>query len=124
MKKRNKGKSKKKEFWGLLKDVRMKKGKEWIETYQGKNIITSYSKTFGLNLKNSKKELQMLGAKISQEEEKYVTRIMKEKKQAKLRKKEKKRNEALKELIESDETFAFIAGCTEGGAPFGITHEE
>jgi hypothetical protein len=26
--------------------------------------------------------------------------------------------------LESDETFAFIAGYTEGGAPFGITHEE
>lgn len=26
--------------------------------------------------------------------------------------------------IEHDETFAFIAGYTAGGAPFGITHEE
>jgi len=25
---------------------------------------------------------------------------------------------------ESDETFAFIAGYTSGGAPYGITHEE
>ncbi|WP_059170372.1 hypothetical protein [Bacillus sp. FJAT-27445] len=26
--------------------------------------------------------------------------------------------------IDSDETFAFIAGYTSGGAPYGITHEE
>lgn len=28
------------------------------------------------------------------------------------------------DLFESDETFAFIAGYTESGIPFGITHEE
>ena len=27
-------------------------------------------------------------------------------------------------LFESDETFAFIAGYTSGGAPYGITWEE
>lgn len=27
-------------------------------------------------------------------------------------------------LYESDETFAFIAGYTSGGAPYGITWEE
>ena len=26
--------------------------------------------------------------------------------------------------LESDETFAFIAGYTEGGVPYGVTHEE
>jgi len=28
------------------------------------------------------------------------------------------------QLFGSDENFAFIAGFTSGGAPFGITHEE
>lgn len=28
------------------------------------------------------------------------------------------------EEFDSDENFAFIAGFTSGGAPFGITHEE
>jgi hypothetical protein len=30
----------------------------------------------------------------------------------------------LEAYINSDETIAFIAGFTEGGAPYGITHEE
>jgi hypothetical protein len=30
----------------------------------------------------------------------------------------------LEAYIESDETFAFIAGYTEDGVPYGITHEE
>lgn len=30
----------------------------------------------------------------------------------------------LEAYIESDETFAFITGYTEGDAPYGITHEE
>lgn len=28
------------------------------------------------------------------------------------------------EMYDSDETFAYIAGYTSGGAPYGITHEE
>ena len=39
--------------------------------------------------------------------------------------KRKKIQEVYEEnLIESDDTFAFIAGYTSGGVPFGITWEE
>lgn len=38
--------------------------------------------------------------------------------------KKKRRNENLIELPEQDEYFAFIAGYTSGGAPYGITWEE
>lgn len=34
------------------------------------------------------------------------------------------REECAPYLFESDETFAFIAGYTSGGVPFGITWEE
>lgn len=47
------------------------------------------------------------------------------------RKRKKKRVDKKKKLDEewleepmSDENFAFIAGYTSGGFPFGITHEE
>lgn len=43
----------------------------------------------------------------------------------------KKRNRKLKKEkidehveLDSDENFAFIAGHTSGGAPYGLTHEE
>ena len=43
----------------------------------------------------------------------------------------KNRNRKLKKVkivehveLDSDENFAFIAGYTSGGAPYGLTHEE
>ena len=39
--------------------------------------------------------------------------------------KRKKKKEVFEDnLFESDETFAFIAGYTSGGAPYGVTWEE
>lgn len=39
-----------------------------------------------------------------------------------LRRKKDKRE--MEQTIESDNTFAFIAGYTEGGFPYGLTWEE
>ncbi|RBP03869.1 hypothetical protein [Rossellomorea aquimaris] len=36
----------------------------------------------------------------------------------------KKKARKLEDSFDSDETLAFIAGYTDGGFPFGITHEE
>lgn len=36
----------------------------------------------------------------------------------------KKQNEIEYSFYESDETFAFIAGYTSGGVPYGVTWEE
>lgn len=36
----------------------------------------------------------------------------------------KKQEEFEDRLFESDDTFAFIAGYTSGGAPYGVTWEE
>lgn len=43
---------------------------------------------------------------------------------AKKSKRKKKQQEFEEKLFESDENFAFIAGYTSGGAPYGITWEE
>lgn len=120
-----KRKSKKKQFWGLPKEVRMEQAKSWLETYDGDHIIKAYSKVFGLNLINALKELNLVGAQISNQEREYTKELIKKRKQEKERKKEKRRNaKELYEYEDYDDTFAFIAGYTEGGAPFGITYEE
>ncbi|MDM5329212.1 hypothetical protein [Neobacillus sp. CF12] len=66
-----------------------------------------------------------MGANISSQEREYTKELIKKKKQEKERKREKRRNTKELELYEDyDDTFAFIAGYTEGGVPFGITYEE
>jgi len=100
--------------------------KSWIETYDGENKVKAYSKMFGLNIKNSMKELRSIGVSLSNEEKEYARRVLEAKKQKSEKKREKRRMKELELVahIESDETFAFIAGYTEGGAPYGLTHEE
>ncbi|MFS0821428.1 hypothetical protein [Bacillus sp. 1P02SD] len=124
-KKKKGNKSPKKRFWGLPKDVRMEKGKEWVAQFEGDDIIKSYSKTFGLNLINSMKELRRLGVKISGQDRKRIKNLVEERKRKKQLRKEKRRHAlGFNEYEDHDETFAFIAGFTSGGAPYGITHEE
>ena len=45
-------------------------------------------------------------------------------KRSKYRQKEAQQKTFSEDVPESDETFAFIAGYTSGGAPYGITWEE
>ena len=45
-------------------------------------------------------------------------------KRHKKRKKSGKVKPGTEQFFESDENFAFIAGYTSGGAPYGLTHEE
>ncbi|WP_078549664.1 hypothetical protein [Litchfieldia alkalitelluris] len=124
MGKKKKRKSKKKQFWGLPRDIRIENAKSWIETYNEEYIVQAYAKRFGLNLKNAMKELQIIGFQISTQERVHIKRIIKERKLQKENKKAKRKAIELNEFEEYDETFAFIAGYTEGGAPFGVTYEE
>ncbi|ETI66642.1 hypothetical protein [Neobacillus vireti] len=124
--KKKKTKSKKKQFWGLPKEIRIENAKAWIETYDGENIVKTYAKMYGLNLKNAMKELGLIGVHINSEEREQIKRLIKERNLQKERKKEKRKRKALEidAFNDFDDTFAFIAGYTEGGAPFGITYEE
>jgi hypothetical protein len=67
-----------------------------------------------------------LGGTISSEELENVKRILKAKEQQRKNKREnRKQKDFEKEYAEDyDDTFAFIAGYTEGGAPYGLTYEE
>lgn len=119
------------ELMGMPKKERFMKAKEWIGKIDGDHIVKAYSKSSRLNLKNAMNELKQLGVKITPEEKQEVQQWVEKRKIHNERRKERRRrrkeNEENKRLAmeyDSDETFAFIAGYTSGGAPFGITHEE
>ncbi|GIN57381.1 hypothetical protein J8TS2_17000 [Lederbergia ruris] len=126
-----KKKKKKGELMGMPKKERLIKAKEWIEKVDEDHIVKAYSKSSGLNPKNAMNELKRLGVKITPEDKQEVQQWVEKRKRHNERRKERRRrrkeNEENKRLMmeyDSDETFAFIAGYTSGGAPFGITHEE
>ncbi|MBI4524445.1 MAG: hypothetical protein HY695_11625 [Deltaproteobacteria bacterium] len=97
----------------------------WVENYRGKSIIKSYKKWFAVDPLCAITELRMLGVKISAERENQIKTSMEARSAARTRRQKLAVASEFEEVFtESDGTFAYIAGYTPGGAPFGVTWEE
>jgi hypothetical protein len=109
------------------KAIRLMKGHQWRTTYNGspKKIMTSYKKKFHVDTLTAIRDLQELGVEFTQE---YLEAV-RTTEAAGIRKKQeerecKKQEEGDLMYDDSDDTFVFIAGYTDGGIPFGTTWEE
>ena len=107
----------------------MQSGKQWIETYEGKNIVRGYAKWYGVDLICAIIELRMLGVKVDEEYEQNVRLSIEGNAEARRKKRlarkaahEKARRDA--RYSDMDGTFAYIAGYTSAGFPYGVTWEE
>ncbi|RSK27603.1 hypothetical protein EJF36_12345 [Bacillus sp. HMF5848] len=119
-KKKNKNLGPRRKRWG--RKVRMENAKEWVKTYTGKNIIKGYSKWYAVDLICAMNELEMLGYPITEKQKKGVYESIETKKKQKEARKLKRQQDELSDFEEAG--FAFVAGYTEGGMPFGITWDE
>lgn len=109
------------------KEIRLQKARQWIRTYNGtpKHIARNYRKKFHVDINTAVSDLQAIGVEFTQEYLDAVKRGEEERIRQKHIKKEKRLMEEKAFLYEdSDDRFAFIAGYTGGGAPYGITWEE
>ena len=115
-------KKKKNQHKQLRRTQRLSRGKNWLSSYQGEDIIEDYRKRYGVDLLCAVVELRMLGANISED---YEYQLRQDEERKRLSKK-KGGSQEEEEFLDgfSDENFAFIAGYTSGGVPFGLTHEE
>jgi len=96
----------------------MQAAKAWLGSYPGKNIARGYQKHFGVDSLCAIRELRRLGVAIDPANEKAVLAA------SHARNKKRRREEEFAISEESYFTFAFIAGYTTGGAPYGITVDE
>jgi len=97
----------------------------WVEKYTGKNIIKGYSNWFAVDLLSAVTELRALGVSISQEREIQIRDSIETRAVARRhRRKSAAETEGKGPPTDSDKTFAYIAGHTPGGIPYGITWEE
>lgn len=104
---------------------RLDSAKHWIAKYKGKNIIKGYKNHFGVDWLCAIKELQMLGVGLDPEYVEKLKLSVKNRIIEKQRFKEGKKQDLANEISwDSDETFAYIAGYTSAGFPYGITWEE
>ncbi|MFA6103481.1 MAG: hypothetical protein WCV67_08975 [Victivallaceae bacterium] len=91
--------------------------------------IRRYAKWFYLKPETAIEELRLLGVVITPKDVKAFKQSAATIKQAKLERRERLKYEkehvlALLENSDSDEDFAFIAGYTSWGFPYGVTWEE
>lgn len=104
---------------------RLQSAKNWIEKYNGENFVKGYSNRYRVDKLCAIKELRMLGIVVSEKYETELKRSLEDQKQMRQSRKLKEEQELNMTFgLESDAEFAFIAGYTSGGFPYGITHDE
>jgi hypothetical protein len=115
----------------MKRPSRLRAAPHWLPTYAGKSLVRGYAKHFAVDLLCALAELQLLGVEIDPQCIAQIKAglINKQRQRAKerARKQEKAREERFKEYgaeFGFDDDFAFIAGFTSGGAPYGITGED
>lgn len=108
-------------------DQRIRKARQWLTTYEGtpKKITKHYRERFHLDTMTAIRDLQEIGVEFTQEYLDAVKRSEEERiRQKHAREAAKKQAELAEEYADCDGWFAYIAGYTDGGAPYGLTWEE
>ena len=109
------------------KEARLRKGKQWLLTYTGspKKMNKHYRERFHVDAVTAAKDLQELGVNYTQEQLDQIKQAEEQRLRQRRMEREAKERERLAELYEDcDDRFAFIAGYTDGGAPYGVMWEE
>ena len=111
------------------RERRLAKAPDWAVTHRGKpaNMLKKYRKYFAVDWECAISELTELGVEF---DDAYLARLRETISQEF---QEEKKHTPISRLEfdayhgiapDSDENFAYIAGYTSGGAPFGVTWEE
>lgn len=103
-------------------DRRLPKAKLWATAYSGKKIVRAYSKRFGVDLPTAINDLRLVGIVISEQYEQAVKQSI----AALAARKQSKKDTAGRQPLAdySNDEFAFIAGFTSWGFPYGIRWDE
>ncbi|MFL6203398.1 MAG: hypothetical protein ACJ76J_29880 [Thermoanaerobaculia bacterium] len=110
----------------MKRPARLQAARTWLAKYPGKNVVTGYKKHFAVDALCALTELQRLGVKLDPE---YVQRVRSSEQsriEARHRERERRKAAAVPAEVDgdSDERFAYIAGYTAWGFPYGVTWEE
>lgn len=111
----------------MKRSTRLQAAKAWISKYAGKNIVRGYRNHFAVDWFCAVKELQMLGVTISPHYANGLKRTVEGSTKADRARRVKKQEQKFQDPVlslGSDGNFAFIAGYTSSGFPYGITWEE
>lgn len=106
----------------LPRNKRLNQARKWLKENgkDQKRIIHKYRKKFKVDVMSAIKDLQILGVKLDED----TINSIKKSEEKRIKRKQMKKQELEDHLFESDEDFAFIAGYTNWGFPYGIQWDE
>lgn len=107
--------------------ARLQSAKHWLTTYTGCEVVKGYRKWYGVTTACAIIELRQLGARIDEQRLIQARRTEESTARQRAKKKQERAEKRVAEeatLVESDENFAYIAGYTNWGFPYGVTWEE
>ena len=107
--------------------ARLQSAKHWLPTYPGRDLVKGYQNWYGVSKVCAIIELRQLG--INVDEQRLIQAKRDEETNARQRSREKRENSEKRlatepPLIESNADFAYIAGYTGWGFPYGVTWAE
>jgi hypothetical protein len=106
----------------MSRAARLQSGRHWLENFSAKHMVRSYARWFGVDLMCAAKELHILGIQFSPE---YLAALRRTGAARPRRCRDvPKRTRAVDFEPTWNHGFAYVAGYTEAGLPFGIMWEE
>jgi len=107
----------------MNRQARLASARNWLMKFSGKNVVRSYANWFGVDLLCAVKELSLCGvpvdpAYVAQLKTTFASRSSRPPKQPVAE------PQSVGYGVDWDENFAYIAGRTEAGFPYGTTWEE
>ena len=106
----------------MNRNARLQSARHWITSYSGRDIVKGYRKWFGVDTVCAILELRRLG--VDMPETRLFEAKRTEETTAQRRLEQRRQAAEAAPCDESDESFAFIAGCTLNGVPYGVSWEE
>jgi hypothetical protein len=106
----------------MSRGARLQSGRHWLGSLTGKRVVRSYARWFGVDLVCAAKELQTLGMHFAPEYLEALGRTAASR--PRYRRDDAKDAKAVDVEPMSNHDFAYIAGHTAAGLPFGVTWEE
>ena len=107
----------------MNRQARLASARSWLTKFSGKNVVRSYANWFGVDLLCAVKELSLCGVSVDPA---YVTQLKTTfaSRSSRRPKQPAAEPQSVGYGVDWDENFAYIAGRTEAGFPYGITWEE
>ena len=113
----------------MKRAARLASARHWLPTYEGKNIVRGYARWFGVGLECALNEVQLLGVAVDPDYVQRLRETMRQRVRSKPHKEPTAKEPTAPDVpdgygSEWDDEFAYLAGFTSSGAPYGITWEE